>query len=44
MVREAGGFIGDFKGQENFHVSGELLVASPKIYSLLLKVLQENGF
>ncbi len=42
MVREAGGLITDLKGNEDFLESGNVLATNPKIYSALLKIMNEH--
>ena len=43
LVREAGGFLGDFAGETKGMQNGQILAASPKIYTYLLKIFQEQG-
>jgi len=40
MIREAGGLISDFQGNEGFLESGNVLTANPKVYPALLKIMQ----
>ena len=42
-MREAGGFLGDFAGETKGMQNGQILAASPKIYTYLLKIFQEQG-
>jgi len=39
LVREAGGFIGDFAGGDKFLESGNVVAATPKIYPTLLELV-----
>lgn len=39
LVKEAGGLIGDFRGDEDFLYSGQTLAGSPKIFGLLVQAL-----
>jgi myo-inositol-1(or 4)-monophosphatase len=39
LVREAGGFIGDFSGNDQYIKCGQIVAATPKIYGDLLKLL-----
>lgn len=41
MIREAGGLITDFKGNEDFLESGNILASTPKIYPALLKIMTQ---
>jgi len=41
IVREAGGLVGDWHGEENYLTSGEILAASPKIYAQLINCLSD---
>jgi myo-inositol-1(or 4)-monophosphatase len=42
MIREAGGLITDFKGQESFIESGNILAGNPKIYQALLMLMEKH--
>jgi myo-inositol-1(or 4)-monophosphatase len=39
LVREAGGFVGDFHGGDNFLEGKQIIAATPKVYPQLLKLL-----
>lgn len=39
IIREAGGLVGDFNGDDKFLQSGRIAAANPKLYPLLLKEL-----
>jgi myo-inositol-1(or 4)-monophosphatase len=41
MVKEAGGYVSDFQGQNNFLTSGEIVAGNRKVYTELLRILQE---
>ena len=38
MVREAGGFVGDFQGEEKYLEGRQIIAATPKIYPALLNL------
>jgi myo-inositol-1(or 4)-monophosphatase len=40
MVREAGGLVGDFQGEERFMETGRIVAANGKIFAALLKALK----
>jgi myo-inositol-1(or 4)-monophosphatase len=40
LVREAGGFVGDFTGSEKFIDNGYIVAGTPKVYPRLLELLQ----
>lgn len=40
LVQEAGGFVSDFKGQDNFLASGDIVCGNPFTHQALLKQLQ----
>ncbi len=42
LVREAGGYVSDFNGENDFAKSGNLIAGSRKIHAELLKIIQEN--
>lgn len=42
LVKEAGGFVSDFKGGETYLTNGEILAANPKIFKSLLQTV--TGF
>jgi myo-inositol-1(or 4)-monophosphatase len=39
MVTEAGGLVGDFEGNDTFMERGQIIAASPKIFSQLLQLI-----
>jgi myo-inositol-1(or 4)-monophosphatase len=43
LVREAGGLVGDFAGEERFMDSGRIVASNGKIFAAILKVLQQKG-
>ena len=42
MVTEAGGLVGDFEGNDTFMEHGQIVAASPKIFSQLLQTIQPH--
>ena len=42
IVREAGGLVSDFKGEQKFMITGNLLAANPNLYPKMLKVVKEH--
>ncbi len=40
LVREAGGLVGDFAGNETFMETGRIVATNPKIFAAMLKVLK----
>jgi myo-inositol-1(or 4)-monophosphatase len=40
MIQEAGGLVGDTRGEDGFMESGEIACATPKIYPTLLEALR----
>lgn len=40
LVREAGGFVADFTGGENFLKQGHIVAANPKVFKAMLQVIQ----
>lgn len=44
MVREAGGFISDCNGGEDFLQRGDIVAATPKIYKQLLPLIKESFY
>lgn len=40
IVREAGGIVSDFKGQENYLESGDIISASPKLFPEMLRTIE----
>lgn len=41
IVREAGGIITDFSGNDNYLASGDIIAASPKVFPEMLKVIND---
>lgn len=44
IVKEAGGFVGDFVGGDDYIFSGKIIASSPKIFPLIAKMLANSGF
>jgi myo-inositol-1(or 4)-monophosphatase len=42
MVTEAGGLVADFEGNEKFMEKGQIVAASPKIFSQILQLIQPH--
>jgi len=42
LVREAGGLVGDFSGEERFMESGRIVATNAKIFAAMLKVLKSR--
>ncbi len=40
MVKEAGGLVSDFAGQENYLKSGDILAANPKLFKKMLQIIK----
>jgi myo-inositol-1(or 4)-monophosphatase len=40
MIQEAGGLVGDLRGEPNYLESGEIAAATPKVYPGLLEALR----
>ena len=40
LVREAGGFVGDFAGGEDYWVKGDIVAANPKVFRSMVQVLK----
>ena len=43
LIREAGGLVGDFDGNEGYMESGEIVAANAKLFAALLKTLHDKG-
>lgn len=41
IIREAGGIITDFAGNDNYLTSGDIIAASPKVFPEMLKVISD---
>jgi myo-inositol-1(or 4)-monophosphatase len=42
LIREAGGLVGDFAGEDRFLDSGRIVAANPKLFAALLRLLHEK--
>ncbi|MEM9620445.1 MAG: inositol monophosphatase family protein [Pseudomonadota bacterium] len=42
LIREAGGFVGDFSGGENYWQSGDIVTANPKTFRHMVQILKAN--
>ena len=42
LIREAGGLVGDFAGEDRFLDSGRIVAANPKLFAALLRLLHEQ--
>ena len=42
LVREAGGLVGDLKGEEGYLDSGRIVASNPKLFSAILQTLQKR--
>ena len=42
IIREAGGFVTDFSGGENFLESGNIIAGNPKVYKELMKTIHPH--
>jgi len=40
MIQEAGGLVGDLRGEDGYLESGEIACATPKIFASLLEALK----
>lgn len=40
LIREAGGLVSDFSGQENFLTTGNIVSGNPKIFKAILQIVQ----
>jgi myo-inositol-1(or 4)-monophosphatase len=43
LIREAGGLVGDFQGNEGYMDSGEIVAANSKVFAALLRTLHEKA-
>ncbi|MEZ5549862.1 MAG: inositol monophosphatase family protein [Pseudomonadales bacterium] len=43
LIREAGGFVGDFSGGESFMKSGDIVAANPKLFKALVQGIRAQG-
>jgi myo-inositol-1(or 4)-monophosphatase len=39
LVKEAGGFVSDVHGGEDYYLSGDIVAANPKVFKKLLPLL-----
>ncbi|RZP22551.1 MAG: inositol monophosphatase [Burkholderiaceae bacterium] len=42
MVKEAGGFVGDFSNNQEYLYSGDVIAANPKLFPTILKILASS--
>ena len=42
MITEAGGMISDYQGEANFLANGNVITGNPKIYKILLDVINHS--
>ena len=42
LVREAGGFVGDFRGGDKFLQQGNIIAANPKLFKALVQLVRPN--
>ena len=42
LVREAGGLVGDFEGEDRFLDSGRIVASNAKLFAAILQVLQQK--
>jgi len=42
LIQEGGGLVGDFRGEQGYLESGNLVAGNPKIYPELLRLVQQN--
>jgi len=42
LIREAGGLVGDFAGEDRYLDSGRIVAANPKLFAALLRLLKEK--
>ena len=42
LIREAGGLVGDFAGEDQYLDSGRIVAANPKLFAALLRLLREK--
>jgi len=43
LVREAGGFVGDFAGGDRFLESGDIVAANPKLFKLMIQTIRDSS-
>ena len=43
IIREAGGIVGDFDGNENYLEKGEIIAGNPKLFADMLRTIQNAG-
>jgi myo-inositol-1(or 4)-monophosphatase len=43
LIREAGGLVGDYAGNDGFLDKGEIVAANAKIFAALLKTLHDKS-
>jgi myo-inositol-1(or 4)-monophosphatase len=42
LITEAGGLVGDPKGEQDFLSSGDMLAGNPKVFSQLLQIIAQH--
>jgi myo-inositol-1(or 4)-monophosphatase len=42
LVREAGGFVGDFSGGDRFMETGDIVAANPKLFKAIIQVVRDH--
>jgi myo-inositol-1(or 4)-monophosphatase len=43
MIKEAGGLVTDFAGEEGYLTTGTIVAATPKAFPALLKIVQSHN-
>jgi myo-inositol-1(or 4)-monophosphatase len=43
LVREAGGLVGDFAGEDKFLESGRIVASNSKVFAAMLNILNARG-
>jgi myo-inositol-1(or 4)-monophosphatase len=43
LIREAGGLVGDFEGEDKFLDSGRIVASNGKLFAAILKALQQKA-
>jgi myo-inositol-1(or 4)-monophosphatase len=41
LITEAGGLVGNYRGEEGFLTSGEVMAANPRIYAQMVQILSK---
>ncbi|MDQ3196387.1 MAG: inositol monophosphatase, partial [Pseudomonadota bacterium] len=42
LITEAGGLVGDLRGDEGYMASGNLIAGTPKIFAQLLRIIEPH--